>query len=427
MTLNRLLAPNVQTIENIKFPKEQKIDLKNGLPLYLLDGGTQDVLKIDILLPAGAAYAQKRLIAPLTGLMLNEGTEQKSAHKIAEIFDFYGAYFQPTVEKDHATLGLVTLNKHISNTLPTFYEAISQSNFPEKEFNNLIERRRQKFLVESEKTSFLAREAFFSQLFGESHRYGKQAKESDYLTTSRDEVFDFYKKQYHNTPFKIIVSGKINSTEINLIKDIFETINIGDHSDINIQKPNSNIINEPIIIEKPNAVQSSIRMGILTPNKNHTDYIGLKILTTILGGYFGSRLMKNIREEKGYTYGIHAMQVSLQNSGYMAIAADVMANKTKEAIIEIKKEINKLCTDLVSSNEINLVKNYMMGELLQMFDGPITSSEAFKAALEYNLGFEYYSNLKQQILEITPKEIQKLAIKYFDLNKFVTVIAGAYK
>lgn len=424
MKLNRNISPDISTIKTIKTNNVEHFTLDNGIPVYLIKGGTQNIIKVDALLPAGAIKSNNKLNAPLTGLMLNEGTSAKNAQQLAETFDFYGAYFQPTIEKDIATIGLFSLTKHLNSTLTDFKDAIFNSTFPQEEFKNLVERRRQNFLIESEKTSFLAKEAFFSLLFGSEHPYGKPNKESYYDTVTRDEVFQFYKNNYIANELNLLISGKISDNELKLINETFGSLPFNKTNDSISNQVEFCTSNNFEFIEKPDAVQSSIRMGLLTVNKTNKDYIGLKILTTILGGYFGSRLMKNIREEKGYTYGIHAMQVSLLNGGYMAIAADVKAQFTNEAISEIKQEISKLCNQEVSIEEIDLVKNYMMGELLQFFDGPFNTAEAFKGNLIYNLGMDYYTNMIDQIQNINSSRLKQLAIKYFDLDKLVTVVAG---
>ncbi len=427
MKLNRTQHPAYNKIKNIVFPEIEKVTLDNNIPLYILNGGTQPVLKLDVMVNAGALFSAKKLIAPLTGLLLNEGTKSKTAHQIAEVFDFYGAYFQPLVEKDMAYCGLISLSKHLEKTLPLFNEVVNDSIFPEKEVELMLKRRKQNFLIESKKTSFVAKELFNKQLFGAKHPYGITTEVNDYSSTTANELFDFYKKHYHAGNYQIILSGKVTQNEIALLNRHLGQTPQKPKADLPIIKPNPVIGGAPVVSIKDDAVQSSIRLGLLTINKSHNDYLGLKILITIFGGYFGSRLMKNIREDKGYTYGIHSMLVSLFNSGYIGIAADVKTQHTNEAIAEIKKEMVKLREDKISFGELNLVQNYMMGEMLQMFDGPFATSDSFKAVLQYNMGFEYFEKMKQEILSITPEKIQNLAVKYFNTDKLITVVAGKFE
>ncbi len=426
IALNRKTPPGFRDIQEIKFPKITTEKLDNGIPVYLLNGGTQEVVKLDLMVHAGSQYSDFKLVAPITGLMLNEGTKTQSAHQIAESFDYYGAYFQPNTEKDVAFIGLTTLSKYLSQTLPVFTEVLNQSVFPQMELDLLLERRRQKFLVEQEKTSYLSREKFYEQVFGTTHPYGMMTTEDNYRTLTRQPLVDFYQKHYHAGSYSIVLSGKLDSS-------ILKAVNLYLGQLRKMQKPEpiqpvdfTPISGKPIVIERENAVQSSIRTGLLTVNKTHPDYTGLKVLVTIFGGYFGSRLMKNLREDKGFTYGIHSMQVSFMQAGLTGVAADVKAEHTREAIDEIVKEMEKLKHEPVSQEELQLVRNYMMGELLQMFDGPFATSDTFKAVVQYGYNFEYFNRLKNAILTITPDQLMELANKYFITEKLTTVVAGKY-
>lgn len=422
--MDRSIQPPIHTIKKLPIPKVENFTLANGTKITVLNSAVQNVIKINLIFNAGNIYANHKLVAPFCGLMLHEGTKNKNARQIAETFDYYGAYFQPTVEKDLAHTSLFVMNKHLPETLPVYSDILFNSAFPDTEFHTLKQRRQQNFRIESEKTAFLAKEKFFELLFGADHPYGQATKFEHYHELEKQQLLNFYQSQYQRGSYQIICAGNVSDHELKLIEYHFG--NKKTETGLRKPKPNISEINStaPFIIEKNNAVQSSIRMGIKTIDKNHPDYLGLKILTTILGGYFGSRLMKNIREEKGYTYGIYAMQVSMLNTGYMAIAADVQTEYTHESITEIKNEILKLKNHRINETELNLVRNYMMGELLQLFDGPFSATEAIKATLPYGLTLDYYKNMRQTILQISAKELQQLANKYFDLDKFVTVVAG---
>jgi len=424
MNIDRKKHPKYNNIEHINFPKVKKVSLDNGIPVYIINGCTQDIFKLDIMIGAGAVYGNDRLTAPVTTLMLNEGTKKHSAQKIAEIFDYYGAYFQPSTEKDMAFGSLISLNKHIEKTLPVFADIINDSIFPERELKILIDRQRHNFLIDLEKTSFVARELFNQKLFGENHPYGRRIAIEQYDNINRNDIVDFYKKYYKPSNFSFILSGKITDKHINLLNSLFGQLEADNKPVVEKIPLETKFSATPYISEKEKAVQSSVRMGMITVIKNHPDYYNLRILTTILGGYFGSRLMKNIREDKGYTYGINALQVSFLQAGFIGIMTDVKSETTQSAIDEVFKEIKRLKKEKVGIEELNLVRNYMMGEFMEMFDGPFAVSDTFKAVLQYNMGFEYFKNFKQKILTITPDELIETANKYFDTDKIITVVSG---
>ena len=148
------------------------------------------------------------------------------------------------------------------------------------------------------------------------------------------------------------------------------------------------------------------------------------MVNTILGGYFGSRLMANIREEKGYTYGIGSRMVSMNNAGYIYISTEVGTNVCDDAVNEIYKEIDKLRNELVSSEELNLVKNYMMGDFLRSADGPFALADKFKKIMFYDLSYSYYDEFVKTVKTITPEQIQSLADQYLNPDDLYELVVG---
>lgn len=424
--LNRKQQPKYQTVAEIILPEVQIKKLDNNIKLHLLNGGSQDIVKIDLLIKAGAVHADKKIIAPLTSLMLNEGTQTKNAQQIAESFDFYGAFFEAAAGNDNAYAGLLTLNKHLEKILPTFIEILTESTFPENEMMTQTNRMLNNFLIQSEKTSFLARQEFFEQLFGKNHPYGVRSKAENYKNISTAELFDFYKKHYHSANFELIISGKINKNLLQLIEESFGKLPLKKTQTFCKTLEETNKEEKLIVIEKPKAVQSSLCMGLKTINRSHADYLSLSILTTILGGYFGSRLMKNIREEKGYTYGIHSVLSSFIQSGYLGIVADVKKEYARQTLSEIEKEIRKLQTELVSETELELVKNYLMGEMLQALDGPMRLSEAYKVVRSFGMNLDFYKQMIKKVQTISSEELLALANKYLKIENMTKVIVGIY-
>ena len=282
-------------------------------------------------------------------------------------------------------------------------------------------------MVAMEKVNYIAKINFLQQLFGEKHPYGKYAKLNDYNKVTSNDLIAFHKKYYHPNNLRIIASGKItNEKTINLINKYFgdktwESKSL--HKIVNYNLPLNQ--ESKIFIPKKDAMQSSIRIGKILFNKKNPDYMGVSILNVILGGYFGSRLMTNIREKKGYTYGIGSGIISLKNSGYFFIASEVGANVREKAVVEIYKEIASLRNNFVSNAELNLVKNYMIGDLLRNIDGPFALSERFVGLFDYGLDFnEYYNKYIQTIKNITPEKILELANIYFTRDSFCETIAG---
>ncbi|HBC78429.1 MAG TPA: hypothetical protein DCZ51_07355 [Bacteroidales bacterium] len=177
-------------------------------------------------------------------------------------------------------------------------------------------------------------------------------------------------------------------------------------------------------MKKKGAVQTAIRIGSSSINKRHPDYPGMKFLNVMLGGYFGSRLMKNIREEKGLTYGIHSSVSSFNLSGFKLISTEVGRENTGRAIDEIYREINRLLTEPVSKNELEVVRKYMSGEMVRMFDGPFAIAESFKAVWEFGLDLNYFVGMMDKIRTITSDEIIRLANTYYKQDDLYEITVG---
>jgi predicted Zn-dependent peptidase len=341
------------------------------------------------------------------------------------LLDFYGIFFNQSAEKDCAGVVLFFLNKHIEKVLELSHEILFRPVFPEAELNSLMKKRLRWYLVNREKVQNLAMDQFFESVFGKSHPYGYQIREQDFENMTPAVLSDFHTKYYTSENMTIIISGKLHSKTPDLLNSYF-----GERgSNKNITEvpayPLKGEKSKKIHISKPGTVQNAIRIGSATINKRHSDYPGLKILDSILGGYFGSRLMRNIREKKGLTYGISSTISSLDLSGYKVISTEVGQKNCQRAIDEIYKEIKLLQNVRVKNSELAVVQNYMSGEMLRMFDGPFALAESFKSAWEFGLDNNYYYRLAEKIKTIEADEIIELARTYYNIGDLYEITVGA--
>ncbi len=422
--LNRKIQPKAFSIDNIKFNNPKKEILENNIPVYIFDNPEQEFLKIDFVFDAGTKYQQSPLVATITNKMLKEGTKSYSSIKIDKTIDFYGAYLILSTSKDIATVSLYCLNKNLQHLLPVVEEIIKHPTFNKKELEILLHKQKQAFLLDSEKVNVLAARNFSKALFGKNHNYAFNTTLSDFDKITQKQLFDFYYRHYTTNNLKIVIAGNITKKVKSLITEKFsDKWRVSETNKFIIHKPQSTT-NKFNLIKKEDTVQASIRIGKIMFNRLHDDYKGMLVLNTIFGGYFGSRLMTNIREDKGYTYGISSSLISLGDTGYFAISSEVGKNVCKKAINEVYNEIKILKTELVNKQELNLVKNYMLGQILRSFDGVFSTSDNFISLIINNLDFDYYNELINKIKTIKNSEINKLANKYLDKDTFIEVVAG---
>jgi predicted Zn-dependent peptidase len=268
----------------------------------------------------------------------------------------------------------------------------------------------------------VASKLFRESLFGGSHPYGRILEKSDINKTTRELIVDFFTVHISNRPFTIFASGNFDDNVIQTIKSEFGNIDITGRE--NSVESDFSGNGEAIYIEKGNSVQTSLRLGSISIPKSHSDYRGLMVANEILGGYFGSRLMKNIREEKGLTYGIYSGIANLKHASYFVISADVKKENRLEAISEIIKEIEKLQNIPVSEEELNIVRNYMLGQLQSSINTPFALISHFKDLYQNGLSYDYFQKYIQTIRSITPTQIQSLVQKYMTPDKLVSVGVG---
>lgn len=424
-TLNRKTAPDFNQVNNVEFLHPVKTNLDNGIEVNYLSGGSQEIVKIDFIFNAGILYQPKPLVASATSQLIKEGTKNYTAFEIADGIDNYGAFLETGISHDHASVTLYTLSKHLEKVLPLVQEVILSPAFSDNEFAIYKQNALERFKVNLDKVGFVARKEFMPLVFGKDNPYGGNVDIEDYNNLLLTEIKRFHAQFYSLSNCQIIISGKVTENIISSINHFFgkEPLKKTILSEEQI-KNNSSSINNPIYIEKKNALQSAIRIGRLMPNKLHKDHHGLQVLNTVLGGYFGSRLMTNIREDKGYTYGIGSGMISLQEGGYFFISTEVGADVTDKALTEIYKEVEKLREEEISQQELDLIKNYMLGQLLKSCDGPFKMSSLFEEAHLYGLDYSFYDQYIQTIKEITPLQLMELANKYLNKEDLKELVVG---
>ncbi len=408
------------TFHNILSPNLHK--LNNNIPFYQLISGAQDVLRLEIIFKAGSLYEPKESVAHFTAKMLSEGTKDFSAKEIQEKIAFYGAFMELNSGFDRSSFTVYCLARYLDKLLPIISQIIIEPTFPEQELETLKLISSQSLRVNQEKTAFLASARFRKLLFGQ-HPYGSCMSEEGINTISRDDLIQFHKKYYSLGNATILITGGGNTNYFDLINKYFGTYQLNNNNQIFDSVASWGKATNEIIV-KENSVQSSIRLGCPLFTIKHEDYFKTSVLIEILGGYFGSRLMKNIREDKGYTYGIHANFAVMKNNGYLVIGTDVNKENTKATLDEIYKEINLLKTDKVSIEELTLVKNYLKGSFINSINTTYSQVDKFKTLLFNNLPGTFYENYFNTLSHITTEDIQTTAIEYLKPENFYEVVVG---
>ena len=424
---NRKTGPELHPLETITFPAYDSTTLSNGIPLHLIDMQQEDVVKIEFIIHAGRYQEDKQGVSAAVNGMLKDGTSKHTSFEIAETLDFYGASINTESGPDVVSLVLFSLNKYLDKVLPIVKEILTESIFPEKELSINQQKTIQRILVDLEKTEFLATKEFNLALFGDKHPLGYTRDIEGTKAITKDDVLKLYSKDYTAENMIIIASGKIRTDLKVLLNDYFGGIK---KKQSIIPRPAPAIVSsaeKKHIAYKEGAVQSAIRIGKILFNKTHPDFVKLRLLATLLGGYFGSRLMSNIREDKGYTYGIYSSIGSYLQTGYLVISSEVGTEVTAATIHEIYYEIERLQNEKAGDKELELVKNYMLGNILSSLDGAFNVSGVLKGLLIYDLKTDYFYNMVKTIRHTEAETLKDLACKYLKKEDLFEIVSGDIK
>ena len=423
--MDRTIQPEIQPLKNFHIQTPVRTTLPNGIPLTVINAGEQEVVRMDVLFSGGRWQQSQKLQALFTNRMLREGTTKYTAATIAEKLDYYGSWLELSSSSEYAYITVYSLNKYLAKTLEVVESMIKEPLFPQKELQTILDTNIQQYLVNTSKVDFLAHRSLLKSLYGEQHPCGKIVMEEDYHTITPEVLREFYERYYHSGNCSIFLSGKVTDDIISRVTDIFG-IPFGQYQ-LQMPKlsfPFAAIPEKRIFTEREDAMQSAVKMGCTTITREHPDYPKLRVLMTLFGGYFGSRLMSNIREDKGYTYGISAGVVFYPDSGLLIVSTETDNEYVEPLIQEVYHEIDRLHQEPVSAEELRMVRNYMLGEMCRSYESPFSLSDAWIFIATSGLKDDYFARSLQAVNEITPTEIQDLAQRYLCKETLKEVIAG---
>jgi len=425
--LNRTLAPKItDAVEfDLTLPAYYKQVLKNGVEVYALNLGTQETLMVNWVFNAGNWFEEKNLVAAATNYLLKNGTSTKNAFAINEHFEFYGSHLNRSCQNETAEITLHCLSKHVNELLPVVAELISDAAFPEDELSIFKKNMQQRLQVSLMKNDFVAGRLIDAYLFGERHPYGKYSSKEDYAALQQDELKQFYKQYYQHGRCAIFVAGRWPADIMNQLETSFGSLPLkpltpvydwSKHPVAPVQTKKYSVTNDP------NGIQGAIRIARNFPNRHHPDFQKVQVLNNIFGGFFGSRLMANIREDKGYTYGIYSYLLNqMQESAWM-VSTEAGKEVTQATIEEVYKEMQLLREKPVDNEELQTTRNAMIGTILGDLDGPFQVLGRWKNILLNNLDENYFYKGMNIIRTITPRDLQDLANKYLQPNDFYELV-----
>lgn len=420
-----MIQPPLTIPQNIDIQRAEKKEASNGTPIYVLNSPEYEVVRLSFVFHAGTITQSHPFVASATANMLAEGTELYSSQQIAEKLDYYGSYFDINIDRDYCYITFCSLSKFFQPTAEVIEQVILHPTFPENEVTIYRAKRKQQLSIERRKVETIAREHFAKAMFGDGHPYGVSYPESEYDFLSHERVMEHFERRYTAENCIVVCSGNITDDVLATIHNIAAAIPAG--REVGLKALPAFSTTHTKRIQHDGAVQSSIRIGRLLFPRTHKDFIPMQVLGTVLGGYFGSRLMQNLRERNGFTYGVMSAMVNFQHTGYLAIATQVGKEVTEQALQEISKEIELLRTELIPCEELELVKNIMVGEIMRILDGPFGIADVTTENILCGFDNSYIQQNLERIRQTTPEELLSLAKRYLCPEDMTTVVVGDFR
>ncbi len=407
------------TLPHLPWPEQQH--LKPGVPLWVLQAGTQPVARLELIFDAGTCHEAQPGVAYCTAQMLLEGTQRRTAQAVAQCIDQYGATLTMDVQPDTCTITLTTLTKHWAPMLALLAEVLSSPAFEADRLAHVKHLKIQALKVEEEKNSYVAQKRFKEALFAPPHPYGSSLTANDVAAVTLRHVRQHYDQCYYAN-CRVLLSGCADQTTISTLQQHLQHLPVRTAAAPPMPAPTA--AEAYVRIPQPDRLQAAICTGKVLFAKDHPDYLPMLCVNALLGGFFGARLMRNIREQKGYTYGIYSRIVTLQHTSYLQITTEVIQQFAQATCDEIVHEVTTLQTVPVPPAELDLLRNYLLGTFLAEIDDPFSAMDKFREAHLHGLDQTHYAQLHQTICRLQADQIMALAQQYLDADSLRTVVVG---
>ena len=425
--MNRAIQPKIEPLKSLNIPLPQRKKLKNGVPITLINMGNQQVIRVDVLFKAGTWCQKQKLQALFTNRMLREGSKKYSAKDIAEQLDYYGAWIDLSCGAAYSCVTLYSLTRYFKETLAILESIIKEPIFDADRLEIVKDMNIQQFLVNESHVDFMAHRTLLNMLLGDTHPYGKKTEKEDYIAINTELLNNFFEENFHSSNCHIFLAGDISQNVFDEVESAFGLVPFGNYENPPTVCPTpvfTPSVDSQRFIEKKGACQSAISLGMPTLMRNHPDFLKFQVVLALFGGYFGSRLVSNVREDKGYTYHISADMTHYPFSSFLLIHTECDNEYVRPLIEQVHYEMDRLHTELVDTKELGKLKNYMLGESCRSYESAFSIADAWMFAFTSGLEDDYFIRSFEAIQSITVEEVRELAQKYLRKESLKEVVAG---
>jgi predicted Zn-dependent peptidase len=416
-------GPPVHEVKYISIPSYHSYYLDNGIKAIEVSMGTQEVMRIELIFRGGRILENKKLASKFCFALMREGCSEYTSAQLAEEFDYYGCSFRTGSNLDYSYVSISFITKYMDELLPLFSKAVLEPNFLEMEFVKYQDLLSQKLQLDLSKNELLSYRIFTEVLYGKDHVYGYNTEEKFIREITNHDVKEYYDQAIGSDNCFFVVAGKVPQDFSSKLNRYF-----GQHK--KQTKPCvyidaiETISPSPVYIQTSNEHQCAIKLGRRTFSRHHDDYSAFFLTNTVLGGYFGSRLMSSVREDLGYTYNIYSMSDHMLYDGYFYIDTETDPSYLENTKAEIFTQLDLLQQEAMSEEELKMVKNYTLGNFLNLVDGPFNVANLLRSFELDNINEDDFRLFVNEIINLDQNSIMEMSRKYFKKEQLIEVVVG---
>ena len=420
--IDRTIIPPVALFPKLQLTDQEVVELDNGVSLHLINKGKFPLLRISLLRQGGCFDFNQPAAVPVLSSSIIEASKSKSSDTVNSLIDFWGTKITGNSSDHFTAIEALSIRKNLNDVLSLIYDFISNAEFPAHVIDINRQRLSAQCALQQYKVSYIASIRLKELLQGRDHPLSKIIKPDDYLNVERKSVLEIYEK-IRTAKTHVFLAGCLDENIIDDAVNIFTKL---EHCTAGLTEiiPYSPLPPNREHIDVPNSKQSAIAMGLPTIDRSHPDYILLRYAIMALGGYFGSRLMTRIREERGLTYGITSNLLGTHEGANLVISAQCDSRYIDDVINETIIEINRMISDPPKGEELMRMRHTVWSQLAQQVDTPFATLDYYSNHLKVGTPIDYLNQQFEVLKNITPDSISNVIKKHIDVNKFSIISAG---
>lgn len=424
--VDRTSAPAVHPVVPLPLPKVRRMKLDNGVKLVVLPCPTLEIARFTAVIGGGACEASPMEVASAVAVMRSRGTTGHNAAQIAHEVDINGSWTGSTSGPHFSTSTIFALDQKAAAVLPIFAETLFAPTFPDKELDTEKKRLASRLQINMTTVGYQVSAASGRLTFGAGHPLARVMSPAGYLALSRDELVDFQRRYARPADITLFAVGNVTAERERFLNSIFGSFDAepADREPLNIKPfapaPGGTVEK----VEVADAAQSAVTITLPGLPRTHPDYLALRLAVMALGGYFGSRLSQNIREDKGMTYGITAGLLGYREGGVVQISTRCDASYVDAVIEETFREIDRMGTEIMAPEEMARMRQAEIASLIETTDSPFSTMDFYQTLLTHDLPDDYFSERCKTAQSITADEIRECAARYLRSSDALTAVAG---